>query len=266
VLKSAGVDVRHELPGVGENLQDHYQARFVYHCNAAGSMNDVWHSYWKQLQVGLDYAFRRRGLLTIGAGVVGIFAKSRPELETPDIQFHFIPLSAEGPGQGLHPFPGIISSVCQLRPESRGTIHIKSQSAADAPAIVSNYLAADIDKRIMLDALKLNRRIVAQKPFADVIVREHAPGFDVTSDEALMEFAKAKGTTIFHPCGTAKMGTDAMAVVDPRLRVHGLSGIRVVDASIMPTMTSGNTNAPTIMIAEKASDMIIEDAKQRVAA
>ncbi len=266
VLKAAGVDVRHDLPGVGENLQDHYQARFVYHCNAAGSMNEVWHSYWKQLQVGLDYVFRRRGLLTIGAGVVGIFAKSRPELETPDVQFHFIPLSAEGPGQGLHPFPGVISSVCQLRPESRGTIHTTSANAADAPAIVSNYLAAEIDKRVMLDALKMNRRIVAQKPFADVIVREHVPGFEVNSDEGLMAFARAKGTTIFHPCGTAKMGTDAMAVVDPRLRVHGLSGVRVVDASIMPTMTSGNTNAPTIMIAEKASDMIIEDAKQRAAA
>ncbi len=266
VLQAAGVPVRHELPGVGENLQDHYQARFVYHCNAAGSMNEVWHSYWKRLQVGLDYALRRRGLLTIGAGVVGIFAKSRPELDTPDIQFHFIPLSAEGPGQGLHAFPGIISSVCQLRPESRGSIHIKSADAASPPTIVSNYLAADIDQRVMLDALKMNRRIVAQKPFADVIVREHVPGFDVTSDEALMTFARTKGTTIFHPCGTAKMGTDVMAVVDPRLRVHGLSGVRVVDASIMPTMTSGNTNAPTIMIAEKASDMIIEDAKQRAAA
>ena len=266
VLKAAGVDVRHALAGVGANLQDHYQARFIYHIREAGSMNEVWHSYWKRLQVGLDYALNRRGLLTIGAGVVGVFAKSRPDLETPDVQFHFIPLSAEGPGQGLHAFPGVISSVCQLRPESRGTLRITSPDAAAPPAIVSNYLAAAADQRVLLDALRLNRRIVAEKPFADAIAREYAPGSEVTSDADLMAFARAKGTTIFHPCGTAKMGTDASAVVDPRLRVHGLDGVRVVDASIMPTMTSGNTNAPTIMIAEKAADMIREDARARVVA
>ena len=266
VLKAAGVEVRHDLAGVGANLQDHYQARFIYHIREAGSMNEVWHSYWKRLQVGLNYALKRRGLLTIGAGVVGVFAKSRPELETPDIQFHFIPLSAEGAGQGLHAFPGVISSVCQLRPESRGTLRIVSPDPAVHPAIVSNYLAAAADQRVMLDALRLNRRIVAEKPFADAIVSEYAPGADVTSDDALMAFARAKGTTIYHPCGTAKMGMDALAVVDPRLRVHGLDGLRVVDASIMPTMTSGNTNAPTIMIAEKAADLIKEDARAKVAA
>ena len=126
VLKTAGVDVLHELAGVGANLQDHYQARFVYHCNAAGSMNEIWHSYWKQLKVGIEYALTRRGLLTIGAGVVGVFAKSRPDLETPDVQFHFIPLSSDGAGKGLHTFPGVISSVCQLRPESRGSLRILS--------------------------------------------------------------------------------------------------------------------------------------------
>ncbi len=266
VLKTAGVDVRHELAGVGQNLQDHYQARFVYHCNAAGSLNEVWHSYLKQVQVGIEYALRRRGLLTIGAGVVGVFAKSRPELETPDIQFHFIPLSSDGAGKGLHAFPGVISSVCQLRPESRGTLQITSADPNAQPAIVSNYLAAEADKRVLLDAMRLNRRIVEQKPFADIIVSEKVPGFDVDSDDGLMAFAKQTGTTIYHPCGTAKMGSDANAVVDARLRVHGLTGVRVVDASIMPTMTSGNTNAPTIMIAEKAADMIREDAKVRVAA
>ncbi len=265
-LTAAGVAVRHDLPGVGENLQDHYQARFVYRCRGEGSLNDIWHSKLKQLRVGLDYVFNRRGLLTIGAGVVGIFAKSRPELETPDIQFHFMPLSAEGPGQGLHPFPGVISSVCQLRPESRGTLKIASADPKAPPAIVSNYLAAEADRRVLLDAMRLNRKIVAQQPFADMVVAEHVPGFDVESDAALMAFARAKGTTIFHPCGTAKMGRDPLAVVDERLRVHGLDGVRVVDASIMPTMISGNTNAPVVMIAEKASDMIIEDAKARVAA
>ena len=266
VLKAAGIDVRHELAGVGANLQDHYQARFTYECRAKGSLNEVWHSYYKQLKVGLEYALTRRGLLTIGAGVVGIFAKSRPDLETPDVQFHFMPLSAEASGQGLHTFPGVISSVAQLRPESRGTLRITSADPDAKPAIISNYLAAEADRRVLLDAMRLNRRIVAQKPFADIVVREHMPGFELTSDDDLMAFARAKGTTIFHPCGTAKMGSDAMAVVDARLSVHGLTGVRVVDASIMPTMTSGNTNAPTIMIAEKASDMIRADAKARVAA
>ena len=266
VLKAAGVEVRHELPGVGANLQDHYQARFVYHCNAAGSMNEIWHSTWKQMKVGIEYALTRRGLLTIGAGVVGVFAKSRPDLETPDVQFHFIPLSSDGAGKGLHNFPGVISSVCQLRPESRGTLKITSADPSVQPAIVSNYLAAEADRRVLLDAMRLNRRIVAQKPFADIIVSEKVPGLTVDTDDGLMQWARDTGTTIYHPCGTAKMGSDAQAVVDARLRVHGLTGVRVVDASIMPNMTSGNTNAPTIMIGEKASDMIREDAKARVAA
>jgi choline dehydrogenase len=266
VLKKAGIEVRHELPGVGENLQDHYQARLVYEMKAKGSLNDVWHSRWLQLKTGLDYVLRRRGILTIGAGVVGVFTRSRPDIEQPDIQFHFIPLSAEGPGQGLHPFPGIISSVCQLRPESRGFIHVTSSNPDTKPSIVSNYLAAEADRRVLLDAIKLARRIADERPFKEAMVREYAPGPSVATDEALMAWARDKGTTIFHPCGTCKMGVDRMAVVDPRLRVHGLAGLRVVDASIMPNMTSGNTNAPTIMIAEKASDMIKEDALGRAVA
>ncbi|MEQ1649653.1 MAG: choline dehydrogenase [Hyphomicrobiaceae bacterium] len=265
-LSKAGVTVKHELPGVGENLQDHYQARFVYHMRGKGSLNEVWHSNWLKLRHGLDYVLKRQGLLTIGAGVVGVFAKSRPDLDTPDVQFHFIPLSAEGPGQGLHPFPGIISSVCQLRPESRGFQHIVSADPKAQPQIVSNYLAAETDRRVLLAAMHLNRRIVARKPFADMVVKEYLPGPQVTSDEGLMTFAREKGTTIFHPCGTAKMGTDPMAVVDARLRVHGISGLRVADASIMPTLISGNTNAPTIMIAEKLSDMIRDDARAQPAA
>ena len=267
VLKAAGVTVQHALPGVGENLQDHYQARMVYEMKAAGSLNEVWHSPWLQFRTGLEYVLFRRGLLTIGAGVVGVFARSRPDLDVPDIQFHFIPLSAEGPGQGLHPFPGVIVSVCQLRPESRGHIHITSPDAARPPAIVSNYLAVEGDKQVLLDAMKMARRIVVRPPFADIVVREYVPGPATDGDSALIEFAKAKGTTIFHPCGTAKMGSDPMAVVDARLRVHGVEGLRVVDVSIMPTMTSGNTNAPAIMIGEKAADMIREEARQgRVAA
>jgi choline dehydrogenase len=266
VLKAAGVDVRHDLPGVGENLQDHYQARMIYEVSAKGSMNEVWHSRWLQLVTGLDYVFRRRGMLTFGAGVVGVFTRSSHGVDIPDIQFHFIPLSGEGPGKGLHKFPGVIVSVCQLRPESRGYLRITSPDAAVKPSIVSNYLAAEIDRRILLDAMKLARRIVARPPFAHVAVREHVPGTLFASDEQLMQFARDMGTTIFHPCGTAKMGRDRMAVVDERLRVHGIAGLRVADAAIMPTMTSGNTNAPTIMIGEKASDLILEDARNSAVA
>jgi choline dehydrogenase len=261
VLKGAGVEVRHALPGVGQNLQDHYQARLIYEMNERGSLNEVWHSRWLQMTTGLDYIFRRRGILTIGAGVVGVFTRSRPDVEQPDIQFHFIPLSGEGPGLGLHRFPGVIVSVCQLRPESRGTIEIASADPAAKPRIVSNYLATEADRQVIVDALKLGRRVVKRGPFADIVVREYLPGPEVAGDDALLQFARDKGTTIFHPCGTCRMGRDAKAVVDERLRVHGLRGLRVVDASIMPTMTSGNTNAPTIMIAEKASDMIREDAR-----
>jgi choline dehydrogenase len=261
VLKRAGVAVVRELAGVGRNLQDHYQARMVYEVRSKGSLNEVWHSRVLQVKAGLEYILRRRGMLTFGAGVVGVFTRSRPEVADPDVQFHFMPLSGEGPGKGLHPFPGIISSVCQLRPESRGIIEIASADAAAPPRIVANYLAAEGDRRVLLDAMKLSRHIVSHPPFADIVVREHLPGPAATTDEALTAFAREKGTTIFHPCGTAKMGRDELAVVDERLRVHGVPGLRVIDASIMPTITSGNTNAPAIMIAEKAADVIGEDAR-----
>jgi choline dehydrogenase len=261
VLKQAGIEVRHELPGVGENLQDHYQARFVYDCTLQASLNDVWHSRWKQFQAGLEYVTGRRGILTIGAGVVGLFTRSREGLEAPDIQFHFMPLSAERPGQGLHTFSGVTVSVCQLRPESRGVLRITSPDPEAPPSIVANYLASETDRRVLVDGMRLLRRIVRQREFARHVRREYLPGSSVESDGELLAYAKDKGTTIFHPCGTCKMGRDGKAVVDERLRVHGISGLRVVDASIMPTMTSGNTNAPTIMIGEKASDMIREDAK-----
>ena len=266
VLRNAGIQVRHDLPGVGENLQDHFQARFIYEIKAEGSLNDVWHSRLLQMKTGLDYVLRRRGILTIGAGVVGAFTMSRPGLDIPDIQFHFIPLSSEGPGQGLHPFPGVISSICQLRPESRGWLRVTSPDPEAKPSIVSNYLATETDRRVLLDGMKVARRIAAEPAFAAHVVREVTPGAAATTDEALLQFARDKGTTIFHPCGTCKMGVDKMAVVDPRLRVNGITGLRVADASIMPTMTSGNTNAPTIMIAEKASDMIMTDASAAEAA
>jgi choline dehydrogenase len=261
VLRAAGVPVRHDLPGVGENLQDHLQVRFVYHCKGQGSLNDVWHSPWLRLRAGLEYALTRRGILTIGAGVAGAFARSRPDVDLADIQFHFMPLSADRPGQGLHAFSGVTVSVCQLRPESRGTLAIRSADPAAHPSIVSNYLAAETDRRVLLDGMKLVRRIAGERAFARQVLREHLPGPEAGSDEALMAYARGYGTTVFHPCGTCKMGSDAKAVVDARLRVHGLDGLRVADAAIMPTLTSGNTNAPTIMIGEKAADLIREDAR-----
>ena len=266
VLLDAGVPVAHDLAGVGENLQDHYHARFVYECTLPASLNNVWHSRWQQFISGLDYMTSRKGILTIGAVVVGVFAKSRPDLEAPDMQIHFMPLSAVGPGEGLHTFSGVTASVCQLRPDSRGTIRIGSNRREDQPNIVANYLAKQSDRDILLQGMHLLRRISRQPAFGQYIVREIAPGPDAQNDEQLMEFARAKGTTIFHPCGTCKMGSDPMAVVDDRLRLHGIEGLRVVDASIMPTLISGNTNAPTIMIGEKAADMIVEDSRARQAA
>ena len=260
-LRKHGIKVQHDAAGVGENLQDHLQVRFIFACTAKGSLNDVWHSPWLSLRAGLEYALTRRGILTIGAGVAGAFARSRPDVDLADIQFHFMPLSADRPGQGLHAFSGTTLSVCQLRPDSRGTLAIRSADPTAHPGIVSNYLAAETDRRVLLDGMKLVRRVVGEPAFARHVLREHLPGPEADTDEALMAYARGYATTVFHPCGTCKMGGDAKAVVDARLRVHGLEGLRVADASIMPTLTSGNTNAPTIMIGEKAADMIREDAR-----
>ena len=262
VLQKAGIPVRHELKGVGENLQDHYQVRSVYEVTEAPySLNAVWHSKFLQFKTGIEYALNRRGILANGAAVAGVFAKSTPDLDEPDLQFHFIPFSADAPGKGLHAYPGISSTICVLRPDSRGYQHIVSPDPKQHPSIVANYLAAESDRRITLAGLKLARAISQQPAFSKFVRREVFPGPDVTSDEDFMTFAKEKGTTVFHPCGTCKMGNDPLAVVDSRLRVRGIGGLRVIDASIMPNLISGNTNAPTIMIAEKASDMIKVDAR-----
>lgn len=266
VLGKAGVPVLHALAGVGENLQDHFQARLMYECRGPGSLNDVWHSRWQQLKTGVEYLAFQRGILTIGAGVVGAFIKTHAGLDTPDVQIHFIPLSGEGVGHGLHVFPGVVVSMCQLRPESRGHVRIKTANSADKPGILYNYLAAETDRRVMLESVRIGRRIVAHKPFADLVVREIQPGDAARTDDDIMAFLRQKGTTIFHPVGTCKMGSDLMAVVDQRLRVKGLEGLRVADGSIMPTLVSGNTNAPIIMIGEKCADMIKADARGAAAA
>ncbi|MFY0619963.1 GMC family oxidoreductase [Shimia sp.] len=258
ILQNAGVEVRHELPGVGENLQDHLQIRLVYEVNVA-TMNDAINKFMPRMGIGLNYMMYRKGPMSLGASQVCIFAKSMEGLETPDIQFHFQPLSADKPGIEMHPFSGITSSVCQLRPESRGHIHISSPNAIDYPKIVPNYLSATADQLCAVRAIKFARAMTRTKALSPYVVREHVPNNNPQTDEELLKCAREISQTIYHPTSTCRMGKDDMAVVDDRLRVHGISGLRVADASIMPDIVSGNTNAPTIMIGEKASDMILED-------
>jgi choline dehydrogenase len=214
------------------------------------------------MMMGLDYIFFRRGPLSMGASQVCVFARTGPEAATPDIQFHLQPLSADKPGEGLHKFSAFTSSTCQLRPESRGSIQLRSPFAADYPAIHPNYLATVRDQQVTVAGMKLSRAMAATRTLAPVIESELSPGAAAASDEQLLEAARNISQTIYHPVGTCRMGADDTAVVDERLRVHGIQGLRVVDASIMPTLVSGNTNAPTIMIAEKASDMILADARR----
>lgn len=257
LLSGLGIPVAHALSGVGENLQDHLQIRMVYEVNVP-TLNDEINNPVRRVMMGLEYILKRTGPMTMGASQVGIFTKTRPELATPDIQFHFQPLSADKPGIEMHPFSGVTSSVCQLRPESRGSIAIRTPDPADYPSIRPNYLSAVRDQETAVASMKVSRKLFSSAPLKDFVVREHLPGIGVASDAELLESARKIAQTIYHPTSTCKMGDDAAAVVDQQLRVHGVAGLRVVDASIMPTIVSGNTNAPTIMIAEKASDMILD--------
>ena len=258
LLQRYGIDLVRALPGVGQNLQDHLQIRTVYEVNVP-TLNGEINNLFRRALIGLQYAVTRTGPMSMGASQVCIFARSNPDAETPDIQYHFQPLSADKPGIEMHPFPGVTLSVCQLRPESRGRIEIKSPDPKAYPAIHPNYLSTPKDCRTAVDALKFTRRLVATEALKSFVVREHLPGPGVATDDELLDSARNIAQTIYHPTSTCKMGADASSVVDERLRVHGIAGLRVVDASIMPTITSGNTNAPTIMIAEKAADLIIED-------
>lgn len=261
LLQEHGIDVVHEAPGVGQDLQDHLQIRTIYRLNKPLSVNDDYRNLLRRAWIGLDFALRRRGPLTFAAGHAGVFAKVLPESATPDVQFHFIPFSAEKPGTGLHPWSGVTASVCQLRPESRGEITIRSADPRQHPRIVGNYLSTEHDKRVMLEGLKLARRIGNAPAFAKYVEAEVEPGPDRADDEGLMAHIRARGTTIFHPTSTCRMGVDPRAVVDPGLKVHGVTGLRVADCSIMPTVPSGNTNAPAIMVGEKCAEMMISDAK-----
>ncbi len=261
LLREHGISVVADMPGVGNDLQDHFQVRFGYRCSEPITINDMMGSLRTRMTAGLDYLLFRRGFLTIGAGYAGGFFKTEPSLPTPDVQIHFIPFSAETIGQKLHPFPGFIASVCQLRPESRGFVRIKSADPRNAPAIQPHYMTAQTDRDVMISGMKVLRKIMSQKPIRRYIVEERMPGPQCDSDADFLNYARSNGTTVFHPTSTCRMGSDVTAVVDERLRVHGIEGLRVVDGAIMPTVVSGNTNAAVIMIAEKGADMILADAK-----
>lgn len=261
VLKRFDIPVRHDLKGVGANLQDHLQIRTVFKVKNAVTLNQKANSLFGKIAMGVEYALKRSGPLSMAPSQLGLFAKSDPSLETPDLEWHIQPLSTDKLGDPLHSFPAITASVCNLRPESRGHLHIQSTDPAVQPALVMNYLSAERDRHVAAKSIRMTRDILAAPAVAKYQPEEILPGVQFESDEDLVREAGNIASTIFHPVGTCKMGRDDMAVVDERLRVHGLRGLRVVDGSIMPTITSGNTCSPIIMIAEKAADMIIEDAK-----
>jgi choline dehydrogenase len=250
-----------DMPGVGADLQDHLQIRMLYRCTEPITMNDVINNWRHRYAAGLRYLLSRKGLLTIGAGYAGAFLRTRPDLATPDVQFHFLIFSADAAGGTLHPFPGFMASVCQLRPDSRGFVRVKSRDPAMPPAIQPRYLSARTDCDCIVDGMKLLRRVMSQPVMRRYIAEEYAPGEQCASDADLLAFARQTGTTVYHPTSTCRMGSDPNAVVDERLRVRGVERLRVIDASIMPTVVSGNTNAAAVMIGEKGADMVLEDAR-----
>jgi choline dehydrogenase len=263
LLRAHNIDVIADMPGVGNDLQDHLQVRMLYRCTEPITMNDVINSLRHRLGAGLRYIVSRKGLLTIGAGYAGAFLRTRPDLETPDVQLHFLIFSADAAGAALHSFPGFMTSVCQLRPESRGFVRIKSSDPSQPPAIQPRYLSSTNDCDTVVAGMSLLRRVMEQPAMRRYIAEEIAPGSDRTSDANLLAYARETGTTVYHPTSTCRMGSDPAAVVDERLRVHSIEGLRVIDGSIMPTVVSGNTNAAVVMIAEKGADMILQDAAAR---
>jgi choline dehydrogenase len=260
ILRDFGIDVVADMPGVGADLQDHLQIRMQYRCTEPITMNDVINHWRHRYAAGLRYIMSRKGLLTIGAGYAGAFFRTRPELATPDVQIHFLIFSADTAGAALHAFPGFMVSVCQLRPDSRGFVRIKSNDPHVPPAIQPRYLSARSDCDTVIAAMKALRRIMDEPAMRRYIAEERAPGEQCTSDADLLAFARETGTTVYHPTSTCRMGSDPAAVVDERLRVRGFERLRVIDASIMPTVVSGNTNAAAVMIGEKGADMILQDA------
>ena len=260
-LSVLGIETVGDLPGVGENLQDHLQIRPIYKVSGVPTMNALYASLWRRPLMALEYAALRRGPMSMAPSQMGAFAKSSPDQATANLQFHVQPLSLDRFGDPLHPFPAVTISVCNLRPTSRGSIHAASADPAAAPVIQPNYIDTAEDSRVAVDSMRLVRRIVGQPPLKQYGPEEMKPGIGVDDDAGLLTAARDLGTTIFHPVGTAKMGlaSDPAAVVDERLRVFGVGGLRIADASVMPRITSGNTNSPTMMIAEKAARMMLED-------
>lgn len=260
-LKEQGVNVLHDLPGVGENMQDHLQLRLMYKVKKPITTNDDLKSNWRKFMMGWQWVTQRAGPLAIGINHGGMFTRVLPESTTPDIQFHFAALSAEMAGAPTHPWSGCTFSVCQLRPESRGRLQLKSTDPMAAPAMYSNYLSHETDVQCAIASVRFARKLAHTKALSDLIGDEYRPGDSAQSDDEIVQFARQYGATIFHPSGTCKMApaSDPMGVVDNRLRVRGVAGLRVIDCSVMPTLVSGNTNAPVVMMAEKAADMIKAD-------
>ena len=268
LLDRHGIRVVHELPGVGENLQDHLQIRLIFECTRPITTNDQLNSLVGKMTIGLQWLLFRSGPLAVGINQGGCFMRAlknddgTPVAATPDIQFHVATLSADMAGGAVHPYSGFTMSVCQLRPESRGHIRIRSADPFEAPEMQPNYLSTELDRRTAVAGVKAARAIAASAAMQPYVAREVKPGPWAVSDADLLGFCRDTGATIFHPTGTCRMGSDALAVVDTRLRVHGVQGLRVVDCSVMPTLVSGNTNAPAVMLAEKAVDLIREDNSQ----
>jgi choline dehydrogenase len=261
LLRKHGIGVVLDASGVGHDLQDHMQVRVVTRCTQRITLNDIVNNPVRRVLAGAQYAAFRKGPLTIAAGTSGAFFKTNPRLATPDIQIHFLPFSTDKMGEKLHPFSGFSASVCQLRPESRGSLRIRSADPAAPPEIRINYLASEVDRAANVEGLKILRKILQAPALRSYVAEEVEPGKQVSTDEELLNFCRQRGSTVYHPTSTCRMGNDPLAVVDQRLRLRGMEGLRVVDASVMPDLVSGNTNAAVIMIAEKASDMVLEDAR-----
>ena len=251
----------HDLPGVGENLQDHLQIRSVYRVSNAKTLNAIASTLWGKAGIGWEYVTKRTGPMSMAPSQLGAFTRSSDDQPYPNIQYHVQPLSLEAFGQPLHPYPAITASVCNLNPTSRGTVRLKSADPRQAPAISPNYLSTPEDRKVAADSLRVTRRIAEQPAFAKYLPEEVKPGVEYQTDDELTRLAGDIGTTIFHPVGTTRMGKrdDPMAVVDEKLRVRGVAGLRVADAGVMPSITSGNTNSPTLMIAEKAAGWIFKE-------
>jgi choline dehydrogenase len=262
LLQAKGLEVVKDMPGVGGNLQDHLQIRAVFKVKNAATLNTMANSLWGKARIGLEYAFKRSGPMSMSPSQLGAFTRSDPAQPYPNLEYHVQPLSLDAFGSPLHGFDAITASVCNLNPTSRGTVHIKTPQFEDAPAISPNYLSTEADRKVAADSLRVTRRILAQSALASFCPEEYKPGVQFQSDDELARLAGDIASTIFHPVGTTQMGTadNPLAVVDARLRVFGVAGLRVVDAGVMPLITSGNTNSPTLMIAEKAAQWIAEDA------